>query len=74
MYYYSLIQSYKPERKKVMKQTTKRVLSVVLSVLMLISAMSVFTFAENNYKPDEEYYNRIISDAVIVNPRMERYV
>lgn len=51
-----------------MKQTTKRVLSVVLSVLMLISAMSVFTFAENNYKPDEEYYNRIISDAVIVNP------
>ncbi len=51
-----------------MKQTAKRVLSIILSVLMLFSVMSVYVFAENNYKPDEEYYDRIINDAVIVNP------
>ena len=49
-----------------MKQTTKRVLSMVLTLLMLVSAMSVFTFAENNFEPDDEYYDRIINDAVIV--------
>ncbi len=49
-----------------MKQTTKRVLSLVLTLLMLVSAMSVFTFAENNFEPDDEYYDRIINDAVIV--------
>lgn len=56
-----------------MKQTTKRVLSMVLSMLMLFSAMSVFTFAENNYKPDDEYYDRIINDAVIVNTEWQGY-
>lgn len=35
---------------------------------MLFSVMSVYVFAENNYKPDEEYYDRIIKDAVIINP------
>lgn len=49
-----------------MKQTTKRVLSMILTLLMLVSALSVFTFAENNFEPDDEYYDRIINDAVIV--------
>jgi len=61
----------KPERKKVMKQTAKRILSMVLSLLMLVSVMSVYTFATtDNYDPaqKEQEYNDIIYDSVIVNP------
>ena len=56
-----------------MKQTAKRILSIVLSLLMLISVMSVYTFAENNYVADDEYYNRIINDSVIVNAEWASY-
>lgn len=51
-----------------MKQTAKRILSLVLSLLMVVSMMSVFASAANNYVPDEEYYDRITLDAYVVNP------
>ena len=51
-----------------MKQTAKRILSFVLTFVMLVSMMTVFTFAANNYVPDDEYYDRIMLDSVVVNP------
>lgn len=50
-----------------MKQTFKRILSMMLSVLMLVSSLSVFVFAASNYTPDEEYYENIINSAVVVS-------
>lgn len=50
-----------------MKQTFKRILSMMLSLLMLVSSLSVLTFAASNYTPDEEYYDNIVSSAVIVS-------
>lgn len=54
-----------------MKQTTKRILSLVLSLVVMLSVVSVYTFAANNYTPDEEYYNNVISDSFVVNPAWE---
>ncbi len=50
-----------------MKQITKRILSMVLSLLILVSLLSVFTFAASNYVPDDEYYDKITKSAVVVN-------
>ncbi len=54
-----------------MKQTAKRILSLVLSLLMIVSMMTVYVSAANNYVPDEEYYDRITLDAYVVNPLWE---
>ncbi len=35
---------------------------------MLVSMMTVYASAANNYVPDEEYYERITLDAYVVNP------
>jgi len=51
-----------------MKQTAKRILSLVLSLLMLVSMLTVYASAANNYVPDDEYYDRITLDAYVVNP------
>ncbi len=51
-----------------MKQTAKRILSLVLSLLMVVSMMTVYASAANNYVPDAEYYDRITLDAYVVNP------
>ena len=56
-----------------MKQTTKRTISILLTVLMLVSMLPIYTFAANNYVPDEEYYNEIVNDSVIVNQSWEGY-
>ena len=57
-----------------MKQTAKRILSFVLSLVMLVSMMTVFTFAANNYVPDDEYYDRIMLDSFVVNPEWQESV
>ena len=56
-----------------MKQPTKRIISMLLSVLMLTSMLPVFTFAANNYTPDDEYYTEIVHDAFIVNEKWAGY-
>ncbi len=54
-----------------MKQTARRILSLVLSFVMLVSMMTVFTFAANNYVPDEQYYRDIHETSYIVIPDIE---
>ena len=56
-----------------MKQTARRILSLVLSFVMLVSMMTVFTFAANNYVPDDEYYDNINKTSYIVIPEHEKY-
>ncbi len=51
-----------------MKQTAKRILSLVLTLLMLASMLTIYASAANNYVPDAEYYDRIQLDAYVVNP------
>ncbi len=51
-----------------MKQQSKRIMSALLSVLMLVSMLSVYTFAENNFVRDDKFYDELVKDAVIVNP------
>lgn len=50
-----------------MKQTAKRILSMTITLLMLVSLLSVFSYAASNYVRDEEYYNTIIDSTVVVN-------
>ena len=57
-----------------MKHSTKRILALVLSLLMLISTMSVYAFAGSNYVPDDEYYERVYLDSVVVNVAWADYV
>ena len=49
-----------------MKQTTKRIISMLLSLLMLVSMVTVYTFAMPNTVRDDNYYNSFIKTAVIV--------
>lgn len=51
-----------------MKQTPKRILSLVLSFVMLMSVFTVYTSAIGAYVPDESYYQQIHLDSPIVNP------
>ena len=50
-----------------MSQISKRFISLLITVVMLVSMLPVYTFAANNYVPDEEYYDKIVHDAFIVN-------
>lgn len=55
-----------------MKQTAKRFISMLLSLLMIISMVSVYTFASNsNYQIDDEWYEKMRISTVIVNPEWE---
>lgn len=58
-----------------MKQTAKRLISMLLTLLMVVSMVSVYTFAANsNYEIDEEWYNRAANDAVVVNPAWAGFI
>ena len=56
-----------------MKQTARRILSLVLSFVMLVSMMTVFTSAANNFVPDDEYYDNIHNTSYIVIPNYNKY-
>ncbi len=50
-----------------MKQTTNRIISMLLSVLMLVSMMTVFSSAAINDTPSENYYEKAAIDSIVVN-------
>ena len=51
-----------------MKQTAKRILSLVLCIVVMLSTVSVYAFAKSNYTPDEDYYNNVVRDSFVVSP------